>query len=209
MNLLLSQFLTLVLVYGYPIIGISVFMSSVGFPFPANIITLAAGSLAALGDLNIFILFFVVIICSILGDMVDYWIGANVGYNSLHRYGRNSFFSLIQFKKIQKYYLRWTGTTIFLTRWLFSLFASITSILAGISKYSFRRFLIFDILGQIVSAIIFLGIGYLFSIEWQNIWLNVQNILLLLAAMFIGAIFIIIGIKYYRKLSKMGKVDIG
>ena len=62
MNIVMGQFLTVVLVYGYPIIGLAIFLSSVGFPFPATIITVSAGSLAAIGDLNIVILFFVVVL---------------------------------------------------------------------------------------------------------------------------------------------------
>jgi membrane-associated protein len=207
MNAVLNQLFTLVLAYGYPIIGLSVFISSIGIPLPTIVIVLSAGALAALGDLNIIILFFIVTICGVLGDVIDYWLGAKVGYPILYRITTRTDLANKEFEKIQKYFFRWSGITIFLTRWLFSLLESLTNILAGMTKYSFRKFLFFDILGQIVYSVIFLGLGYLFSSEWQNIWTYVQSIFILLAIILGGLILIVFGIKRYKKAGKVKRQD--
>jgi len=172
---------------------------------PAIIVVLAAGSLAALGDLNIFVLFFIVASCSVLGDIVGYWLGAKIGYGIFHRH-RGAIFSSTLFERLQKYFFRWSGITIFLTRWLFSLFSALTNILAGMTKYSFRKFLLFDIPGEIVSAMIFLGIGYIFSSQWQNIWINIENLLLFIMGISVGIICIYLGIKRLQKLGKLRTV---
>ena len=153
MNIILGKLFTSILEYGYPIIGLCVFISSIGVPMPTIIVVLAAGSLAALGDLNIFILFFIVTVCSVLGDIVGYWLGTKIGYGIFHKHKSNSIFSFTLFDRLKKYFFRWSGITIFLTRWLFSLFSALTNILAGMTRYSFRKFQLFDIPGEIVSAI--------------------------------------------------------
>jgi membrane-associated protein len=170
---------------------------------PTIIVVLAAGSLAALGDLNIFILFFIVTVCSVLGDIVGYWLGTKIGYGIFHKHKSNSIFSFTLFDRLKKYFFRWSGITIFLTRWLFSLFSALTNILAGMTRYSFRKFLLFDIPGEIVSAMIFLGIGYIFSSQWQNIWINIENLLLFITGISIGIICIYLGIKRLQKLGKL------
>jgi len=203
MNIILGKLFTAILEYGYPIIGLSVFISSIGIPMPTIIVVLAAGSLAALGELNIFILFFIVTVCSVLGDIVGYWLGIKIGYGIFHRHRTHSTISLNLFEKLQQYFFRWSGITIFLTRWLFSLFSALTNILAGMTKYSFRKFLLFDIPGEIVSAMIYLGIGYIFSSQWQNIWINIENLLLFITGISIGIICIYLGIKRLQKLVKL------
>ncbi|HUD44767.1 MAG TPA: VTT domain-containing protein [Patescibacteria group bacterium] len=198
MNFILNQLLTLVLAYGYPIVGLSVVISSIGFPFPTPIILLAAGALAALGELNFYVLFFIVLCCSVLGDITDYWLGAKLGYAILRRFNKHKS-SMKLFGKGRKYFFRWSGITIFLTRWLFSIIASVISLLAGTTGYPFGKFLLFDIPGQIISAFVFLGLGYLFSSEWQNIWTYVQSVSLLMSGILVGTILIIFGIKQYNR----------
>ena len=201
MNAISNQLLTLVLAYGYPIIGLFVLISSVGIPFPSVIIVLAAGSLAAIGDLNIFALFFLVTACGVFGDVLDYYLGAKVGHTILQGVDQQANSSTKWISRVQKYFFRWSGITIFLTRWLFSMFASVISLLAGTTKYSFRKFLIFDILGQVISSIMYLGVGYLFSTQWQNIWTYIQSISELTSVILVGVLLMAFGIKNYNKFS--------
>jgi membrane protein DedA with SNARE-associated domain len=41
--------------------------------------------------------------------------------------------------------------------------------MAGLSKTSPKKFLIFDLLGEIIYVLIFSGLGYAFSDEWRMI----------------------------------------
>src|SRR3990167_3508893 len=49
-------------------------------PFlPGDSLLFAAGAIAALGSLNIWLIFFILIIAAVLGDTVNYWIGHFLG----------------------------------------------------------------------------------------------------------------------------------
>src|SRR3989338_8403110 len=71
--------------YGYLIyilIFIIIFAETglVIMPFlPGDSLLFAAGAIAALGSLNIWLIFFILIIAAVLGDTVNYWIGHFLG----------------------------------------------------------------------------------------------------------------------------------
>ena len=44
-----------------------------------------------------------------------------------------------------------------------------TNLIAGGSRYSFRRFLAWDIAGRVTWLLIYGGLGYLFSSQWQTV----------------------------------------
>ena len=66
----------------YVVLFFVIFMET-GFvitPFlPGDSILFAAGTLAALGSMNIYLLFLVLFIAAVLGDTVNYWIGYKIG----------------------------------------------------------------------------------------------------------------------------------
>jgi len=201
MNILNSIF-TLILVYGYPVIAIAVFLTSAGVPLPGIAIVLVAGSLAASDNHNIGILFFLVTICSVLGDIVDYFLGRGIGNVVIEKICKHSKLVNRSLTKIQKYFSKWSGISIFLSRWLVPPLAPTVSVLAGITKYPLKRFLIFDILGEIVSSIIFLGLGYEFSVNWPSIWSNINSVFGIGVGVVIGCALVFIGLRKFLRKKK-------
>ena len=65
--------------YGYPALWLIVFVAAVGVPVSGSLLLFAAGAFAALGDLNIFILFPVALSAAVMGDNLGYFIGRRVG----------------------------------------------------------------------------------------------------------------------------------
>jgi membrane protein DedA with SNARE-associated domain len=66
-------------VSGYPVVGLAALASSAGAPLPMMPILLVAGSLAAVESLNLIVLMLIVMICSVVGDSLDYILGRRVG----------------------------------------------------------------------------------------------------------------------------------
>lgn len=169
MDGILQQLLALVLIYGYPVVGGVQFVSSAGAPLPMSAILLLAGSLAAVGSLNVYLLFFIVAATSVAGDCLDYYVGRRFGPAALEQVARLPFVSDAALKRGQALLARWAGAGIFLSRWLFTPAGSVISLLAGVSGYRLRAFLLLDVAGELLAAGLWLGAGYAFGANWQQI----------------------------------------
>lgn len=190
-----NSIFTLILVYGYPVVGVVTLLSSMGLPLPGTAVVLVAGSLVATKNLNPIALFLLITASSVAGDVIDYFLGKYIGDGVLQKLAKRSKFVRTSRDTTEKYFRRWSGITVFLTRWLFPFAASIVSVIAGISNYSFRKFLFFDILGQSIATIIFLGLGYVFSVNWPYIWDYLSSIPGIVIGAALGFIFILMGLR--------------
>lgn len=189
--------------YGYPVLWLSVFIASIGAPLPTALILLAAGSFAAIGDFNIFLLIGVAISASVCGDSVGYLIGRRIGKPIFSWLTRPRKFRLITPRTLEHahaYFMRRGFWAVFLTRFIFVALNGIVNILAGAERYSYTRFLVADACGEILNALIPLLLGYIFSESWEAVGDIVGGISALLLAL---AVIIFLGIQLVRMLQRM------
>lgn len=158
--------------YGYPALWLIVFVAAAGAPISGNLLLFAAGAFAAFGDFNIVILFFVGVSAAVLGDNLGYAIGWRFGnpiFVWLERQKRLHFFSAKTFVRGRAYFRRRAGWAVFVTRFLIVVLGGPINLLAGAERYAYARFLFWDISGQILGAIIPLGLGYIFAESWSEV----------------------------------------
>ncbi len=154
MSTFLPALLNLLQQYGYPVLWVSVFIAAIGVPLPTSLALLAAGAFAALGDFNIVLLAALALSASVCGDNVGYFIGRRWGsklLNWLAHLKRQRFISPRTIERSRVYFNRRGGWAVFLTRFLFSAFGSITNLLAGTELFPYRHFLFADIPASISS----------------------------------------------------------
>src|SRR3990172_4520002 len=82
-----DEVLTALLVYGYPVLGVTLLLGAVGFPLPDGVATTVAGSLASQGRMDWFWAATITVTASILGDAVGYGLGRLVSRELLERHG--------------------------------------------------------------------------------------------------------------------------
>jgi len=145
----------------YGILFAVIFMET-GFvvtPFlPGDSLLFAAGTFAAIGSLNVWVLAGLMIIAAILGDSVNYSIGHYLGDRAYN------------IKWIKKEYLDKThaffekhgGKTIFLARFV-PIVRTFAPFVAGIGKMSYGYFITYNFVGGIVWVLLFTFAGYLFG----------------------------------------------
>jgi membrane-associated protein len=86
-------------------------------PFlPGDSLLFAAGSIAALGSLNVWWLFALLSVAAILGDTVNYWIGAYIGPRAFS--GNVRFLKKEYLDRTHRFYERHGGKTIILARFI-------------------------------------------------------------------------------------------
>jgi membrane-associated protein len=156
--------------YGYPVLWLTVFIAAVGIPLPTSLVLLAVGAFAGYGDFNIVLLIGITIAASSCGDNVGYFIGRHWGRRTLHWLGQPRRLHLIPPRTItrSRLYLKRRGRwAIFFSRFPFSALGGVMNLLAGAELYPYRRFLLYDVTGETLSAVIPISLGYALGACWE------------------------------------------
>ncbi len=134
-------------------------------PFlPGDSLLFVAGSLAAIGTLNIAYLFVLLFTAAVLGDNINYWVGRFFGPRVVkwRTFGRD----LVQQKHLDKthaYFDKYGVKTIIIARFV-PIVRTITPFVAGIGAMEYgKKFLPFDILGGALWIGLLLAAGYIFG----------------------------------------------
>src|SRR5215212_1786528 len=86
-------------------------------PFlPGDSLLFAAGTIAALGSLNLWALIVLLILAAILGDTVNYWVGHMIGPRAFT--GKVPFLKQSHLQRTQDFYDKYGGKTIILARFV-------------------------------------------------------------------------------------------
>ncbi len=154
--------------YGQLALPLALMVGSLGVPLPGTLLLLAAGALANTGDLDPVTVAALSLFGVALGDSGSYLLGRYGGPLVLERVSRGGWTGAA-WQRARASFDRWGGSTVFLTRFLFTPLALPTNLIAGSGRYSFRRFLAFDLAGEAVWVSLFGGLGYLFAGSWETL----------------------------------------
>jgi membrane protein DedA with SNARE-associated domain len=186
-----EQFLSALLVYGYPILGLILLFGAIGLPLPTGLSAAVAGSLSALGRMDWLIAGVIAIVASIVGDMAAYAVGRAASERFLQRWGQWLGYMSTRRARAEALFEHWGGVTILLTRTLISHLSSVVSVLAGLHRYRIHAFLTFDLLGRIIWTAVYMGLGYTLagSLDAATEFLkNVTGLLLSVTALAASAV---------------------
>ncbi len=128
---------------------------------PGDSLLFAAGSFAALGALDLSLLFVLLTVAAILGDTVNYAIGHYLGPKVFH-YPKSRFFNPDHLKKTHDFYEKYGGKTIIIARFI-PIVRTFAPFVAGIGAMSYPRFITSNVAGGIVWVAACLGAGYFFG----------------------------------------------
>jgi membrane protein DedA with SNARE-associated domain len=187
-----DRFLSGLLVYGYPILGLILLFGAIGLPLPTGLSAAIAGSLSAVGRMDWAMASIVAIAASLLGDVVAYGVGRAASERFLERWGRWIGYRPKHRARAEALFDRWGGLAVLLTRTLISHLSSIVSLLAGLHRYRIYPFLGFALLGRAIWTFAYLGLGYALggSIEAATEFLkNLTGLLLSLSMLTASTIF--------------------
>ncbi len=133
-------------------------------PFlPGDSLLFAAGALAAIdttGTLNVFFLFALLAFAAVIGDTVNYMIGAKFG-TKLFDYN----IPLLKKEHLDRtyeFYEKYGGKTIILARFV-PIVRTFAPFVAGVGSMNYSRFITFNIIGGVAWVAIFLFLGYVFG----------------------------------------------
>jgi membrane protein DedA with SNARE-associated domain len=171
--------------YGYFAVLAIVGMESLGVPIPGETALVAGAILAGEGKLNIYGVIAAAAAGAIIGGLCGYWIGREFGFPLVYRFGRYIRLDERRLKVGQYLFLRHGAKIVFFGRFV-ALLRAFASFLAGVNRYNWEAFFLFNAAGGIVWATIFGTGGYLLGRAFEHYARPVGVAALILAV--IGAI---------------------
>jgi membrane-associated protein len=131
-------------------------------PFlPGDSLLFAVGAFAARGSLDVVVALVVLAAAAILGDTVNYWMGAIVGPKVFHKENVR-FLNRKHLDRTHEFYERYGGKTIVIARFV-PIVRTFAPFVAGIGKMTYGRFLSYNVFGGLAWVLLFVLGGYYFG----------------------------------------------
>lgn len=150
-------------VWVYALLFLIIFMET-GFvvtPFlPGDSLLFAAGTFAALGSLNLGLVFGLLFLAAMLGDTVNYMVGHFLGAWLLAKNTR--FLKPKHLEKTHQFFEKHGGKTVVLARFV-PIVRTFAPFVAGVGAMRYGRFLLYNVLGAFLWTALFIFSGYFFG----------------------------------------------
>jgi len=162
---------------GYPALAAIVFLETGAMIFflPGDSLLVMAGLYAAKGDLDIWLLNFLLIPMAVAGDAVSYWIGARAGPHLFNR-PRSRFFRPEHVKAAHQFYERHGGKAIILARFM-PLVRTFVPVVAGVAGMTYRRFAVFNVVGGAGWVLSMTLLGYLLGTRFPVLVRHIEKVI--------------------------------
>ncbi len=182
--------------YGYLAIFVIVGMESAGIPMPGETALVAGAILAGEGTLRLYGVIGAAAAGAIIGDNCGYWVGREFGFPLAYRYGRYINLDAKRLKLGQYLFLKHGGKIVFFGRFV-AVLRAFAAFLAGVNRFNWEQFFLYNAAGGIVWASIFGMGGYLLGRAFEN-YARPVGLAALVAAL-IGSYFAARFVRYHEQ----------
>ncbi len=199
---MLDQILSFIFLYKYFALFTICFFASLTNLLPASASLIASGSLIAKGYFNYYQVFLFAYLGAVLGDIALYVLSYYFSKEILIRFGFRRLINSRTFIKAEKLFEKNAGKTIFISRFFLSTFGPVINLISGFAKVNYKKFILYDVLGEAIYVFLYTGMGYLFMNNWKHILKiidYINNIFIIIILLFI-VIYI-----YKKKIIEMLK----
>jgi len=190
MEFILSTALSYLLLYKYAALFVIGYLAALFLPLPSDSTVLAAGAFASQGYFNIYLVLIFALAGNILGDATGFFIARRYGREFLMKVGFRRLLESKKFTNVEKFIADNSGPTIFLTRFVGQL-GPLVNILCGLSEMPYKKFFLYESLGEFADVVALGLAGYFLGSGWQNLTET-------LTLVGIGIIIVIIAFIFFR-----------
>ncbi|MCX8744858.1 DedA family protein [Snodgrassella sp. B3882] len=131
-------------------------------PFlPGDSLLFAAGSIAAVGEMNVHLMVALLLIAAIVGDAVNFALGKYFGQR-LFANPQSKIFKQIYLHKTQEFYQKHGGKTIVIARFM-PIVRTFAPFVAGMGHMHYGHFIRYNCIGAVIWVVLFSYAGYFFG----------------------------------------------
>ena len=193
--------------HGYLLLLSWIFAEQLGLPLPSLPLLLAAGALAGIGRLSLWLCLLGATTVALAADLLWYQLGRAKGIKVLQFLCKVSLEPDSCVRRTEGLYERQGARTLLVAKFLPGL-GAVAAPLAGIFRMKPERFLIFDLAGTLLWAGSLLGVGFLFSSQIERIVTAAAHLGSGLLAILIAALAAYIVLKFISRRRFLHKLRI-
>ena len=197
MSTVASALLAWLVVYSYPVVGVTVLVAALGVPLPSTVVVLAGAGIAADGDPNPIVLAAIIFVAAVSGDLLSFGMARWGGRIALDRLGPRVGLTSERIAPLERRFERWGGLLVVATRCVLTGLALPTNLIAGAGGYPAHRFLGCALLGEGVWTIGLMSLGWWYGANWVALLGYIQDASLVLT---IAAVVAVLGFILVRLL---------
>lgn len=184
--------------HGYAVLLLWVFLEQAGLPLPSVPLLLAAGALGGMNRLNFGVSLAVSVAAAVAADCLWYELGRRKGIKIVQWLCKISLEPDSCVRRTEGVFEKEGARSLLVAKFLPGLNAVATP-MAGIFQMRFRRFLTFDVLGALLWAGSYLGLGYIFSGQIETVADKVRQLGGSLFAVVVFFLALYIVYKFYAR----------
>jgi membrane protein DedA with SNARE-associated domain len=184
--------------HGYSVVFGSVLMEQLGLPLPAMPVLLAAGAVAGAGKLSVWLVLALAVAAALLGDAVWFEIGRCRGATVLNLLCRISLEPDSCVRNTEASFARHGSKSLVIAKFVPGL-STAAPPLAGVFRMSLRQFLLLDSAGTLLWTGTFIGLGYAFSRQIEQIGARATVLGGWLLVLLLGGFAAYLGWKYLER----------
>lgn len=184
----------------YLIVGVFAFAETgafVGLVVPGETVMLLGGAVAGQGAIDVYLLIAIAWFSAWAGDTTSFFLGRRLGRGFVIRHGPRFGIGRERFERVEDYFSRHGGKTIFIGRFI-SLVRAFAPFIAGSSGMRYRAFVPYSILGTGLWASAHILVGYLFSRSIESAAEYAGKGAFLLGTLIVVTVGVVLAVRFLR-----------
>ena len=184
--------------HGYTVLFVWVFAEQLGIPLPATPLLLAAGALAGSGQLHLAVSLGISVVAALLGDLIWYEFGRRRGGKVLTLLCKISLEPDSCVRKTETAFALRGARSLLIAKFVPGL-NTMAPPLAGIIGMRLSRFILFDALGALLYIGTFVGLGFVFSNQLEQVAARIASLGFSLVVIVVGGFAAYVAWKYVQR----------
>lgn len=164
----MENFLPFLIEHGYMVIFVWVFLDQAGLPLPAVPVLLGAGVLVGMGEMTLVPVILLIVLASVPIDLFWYWLGRLRGARVLHLLCILSLEPDYCVRNTENVFRKLGPISLVIGKFVPGL-QTLAPPMSGLTGVSISTFLFMNTLGALLWAGLFVGLGFYFHTEVENI----------------------------------------
>jgi len=154
--------------FGYWAVALFMITEGCGIPVPAETMLVTAAAFASHGTLALWKVIVAGAVGGVIGGAAGYWIGAVGGVRFIRRYGGRVGITDARLDRARHFFRARGNGAVVLGRFV-AFLRILVPMLAGVTHMPFGRFMLFNAIGSVATAVIYGVLGYEFGRDLHSL----------------------------------------
>lgn len=184
--------------YGYIVLFFSLMLELIAFPLPGELLMSYSGFLVSTGRLNWVTSILLAGIGSCVGMTIAYLVGYKLGYPFFQKYGRRIHFGPERLEKVSRWFSKY-GNKMLIIGFFIPGVRHLTGYFSGITKISFRTFVLYAYLGAFFWTSTFISLGRVLGPRWEEFHGSIKKYLIIGGCIAVAILAIVYLFRIYKQ----------